>query len=286
MLVSLCPNIPYGHKDISFIKNLLGNLPGTLAPFATFTTYAIIAAARKDESLLSAQAFASLSLINLVTNPLLFLCQALPSVTQGAACFGRVEAYLLKKSTSAPSPTSPRSSSERLFPGTPLRDMASTSAPNDTLARFEDADIGWSAESSESALRNLSLTLRPGFTAVIGTVASGKSTLLASIVQETTLKRGSFSSNISKVAYCPQTPWIMDDTIRENITGGLPFEQKRYDFSVLASGLEDDLKSLPLGDFSRAGSNGASLSGGQRQRVVSTSLLSSPHLRRMSGPLL
>ncbi|KAM7205481.1 P-loop containing nucleoside triphosphate hydrolase protein [Naviculisporaceae sp. PSN 640] len=253
-------------RSLLVYQILVGNLPGTLAPFATFTTYAIIAAVRKDESLLSAQAFASLSLINLVTNPLLFLCQALPSITQGAACFGRVEAYLLKKSTSSSPPTPPVSTSESLDGGMRLRDLPSSTS-TDALVRFEDADISWSANSSESVLRNLNLTLQPGLTAIVGAVASGKSTLLATLVGETTVRRGSVYSDVSRVAYCPQTPWIMDDTIRANITGGLPFDQKWYDFSISACGLEDDLKSLPRGDYSKAGSNGASLSGGQRQRV-------------------
>ncbi|KAM7219313.1 P-loop containing nucleoside triphosphate hydrolase protein [Rhypophila decipiens] len=254
-------------RSLLVYQILVGNLPGTLAPFATFTTYAIIAAVRKDEALLSAQAFASLSLINLVTNPLLFLCQALPSVTQGAACFGRIEAYLLKKAPSQSAPSSASLSLSRLNPGVPLRDMPPTSTSKDPLLRFQDSDISWTPESPEPVLRDLTMNLQPGLTAIIGAVASGKSTLLSTIVGETTLRRGSLSSNISRVAYCPQTPWIMDDTIRENITGGLPFDQKWYDFSISASGLEHDLRSIPMGDFMKAGSNGASLSGGQRQRV-------------------
>jgi len=177
-----------------------GNLPGSLAPFATFTAYAIIAAVRNDQTLLSAQAFGSLSLINLVSFPLLMFCQALPSVTQGAACFKRVEAYLLKEPASLPPAASPVSCSDLSSP-IPLRDMQPTPTAQNALIRFENADISWSPESSEPVLQDLSLAVQPGLTAVIGAVASGKSTLLATLVGETALNGGSVSSSLSGVAY-------------------------------------------------------------------------------------
>lgn len=246
-----------------------GNLPGTLAPFATFTAYAIIAKVRNDQALLSAQAFGSLSLINLVAFPLLMFCQALPSATQGAACFKRVETYLLKEPASLPPSSSPAPSSDALGSRIPLRDIQTTATTQNALIRFENADISWLPESSEPVLHGLSLAVQPGLTAVIGPVASGKSTLLATMVGETAMNGGSMSSSLSGVAYCPQTPWIMNDTIRHNITGGLPFDQKWYDFSISSCGLQGDIERMPRGDFTKAGSNGASLSGGQRQRLVS-----------------
>ncbi|KAK3329761.1 P-loop containing nucleoside triphosphate hydrolase protein [Apodospora peruviana] len=248
---------------------MVGNTPTTLAPFATFTAYAIIALVRKDDSLLSAQAFASLSLINLVTNPLLFLCQALPNCTQAAACFGRIEKYLLRK-PAHPSPASPLSRSVDSFQGSmPLMDMRQpAAASSSSLMTFEGADIVWSPETSEAVLRDLTLTIHPHFTAVVGPVASGKSTLLATMVGETALKQGSMTHSLSGVAYCPQNPWIMNDTIRHNITGGLAFDQKWYDFSIYSCGLQADIERMPRGDYTNVGSNGASLSGGQRQRVA------------------
>ncbi|UKZ84066.1 hypothetical protein TrVFT333_011882 [Trichoderma virens FT-333] len=49
-------------RRLLFLQILTGNAPTLLAPFATFVVYAVIAKIRKDETLLAAQAFASLSL--------------------------------------------------------------------------------------------------------------------------------------------------------------------------------------------------------------------------------
>jgi len=251
-------------------------MPETLAPFMTFTVYAIIAVSKKDQGLLSAQAFASLSLVNLVTFPLLIFCQALPSITQAAACFQRIEEYLLKTSAS---PEMPYHSSPSLLEAAeaesmvPLRQLPTTlaaaTAGGSALITFEGADIAWSRSSEAIILRDVNLAIQPGLTAIIGQVGSGKSTLLASIIGENALLRGSVTpSSLSGVAFCSQTPWMMNDTIRYNIVGGMEFDQKWYNFSVSVSGLEADLDVMSAGDQTRAGTNGASLSGGQRQRVV------------------
>jgi hypothetical protein len=92
----------YNPKRTALLKltMYLANIPTTLAPFTTFLVYEIIAAVKKDETVLSAQAFASLSLISLLTSPLLTFCQALPTFFQAVSCFDRIDAYLSKQPAS------------------------------------------------------------------------------------------------------------------------------------------------------------------------------------------
>ena len=246
------------------------NAPTTLAPFVTFTVYAVIATVKKDEMLLSAKAFASLSLISLLTSPLLTFCQALPTFFQAVSCFDRIEGYMLKEPASIPpSQLLPSLSSSRDI--TELQDFQSTRMGDTILFSFEHADIAWSPDASGLVLRKFSLNIHPGFTAITGPVGSGKSTLLETMIGETTLRGGSVMPNaVFRIAFCPQTPWIVNDTIRQNITGGLSFDQKRYDHSLFCCALQEDLARMPRGDLSTTGSNGSSLSRGQRQRVVSS----------------
>lgn len=156
----------------------------------------------------------------------------------------------------------------------PLRDLGPSprgaESQGRTLASFESTDIAWSTDATEPVLHNLNLKISSGFTAIIGPVGSGKSTLLETLIGETVIKRGSLVSNLPGTAFCPQTPWIADETIRHNITGTADFDfnPKWYDFSIESCGLQQDLARLPAGDQTVAGSNGSSLSGGQRQRVV------------------
>ncbi|KAH8900775.1 P-loop containing nucleoside triphosphate hydrolase protein [Thozetella sp. PMI_491] len=248
---------------------LISNAPTTIAPFVTFAAYAGIAVARQDSALFSAQAFTSLTLVNLLTHPLLNFCATLPTFFQAVSCFGRVEEYLITSPPSEPLYEIPSVRESSQESGTELRGHPSSSHSNEPLISFDHADIAWSRDAIDPTLRDLSLTIGRGITAITGPVACGKSTLLASIIGDTTLKSGSVTPPaLSGVAFCSQTPWLTNDTIRENITGGLTFDQKWYNHSLACSCLEDDLARMPQGDQSMAGSNGSSLSGGQRQRVA------------------
>ena len=218
--------------------------------------------------MLAAQAFASLSLISLTTQPLILLCEALPRIMQAVACFQRIEEYCAKaqQTTSASGGSPPQDSTDDGV------EMVCKDAPtnsNGLLASFEGARISWSMSEEKDVLHDIHLGISPGFTAIIGPTAAGKSTLLASIVGETIVRKGSVSQGASKIAFCSQTPWIIDDTVRRNIIGDQDFDEKWYNFAVTSCCLQKDLMRLPLGDQFCCGSKGVSLSGGQRQRLVS-----------------
>ncbi|OKL58600.1 hypothetical protein UA08_06380 [Talaromyces atroroseus] len=215
-----------------------------------------------------AQAFTSLSLISLLTSPLLTFCQALPSIVQTLACFGRIQEYVFDKLTPSPDPElSMTTSAEGVSrEAMELQEYDQSTASDLHLVSFNNADISWSPE-TQVVLNDLNLNIPEGITTLIGPVGSGKSTILESILGQTTLKRGSLNSKMTKVAYCGQTPWIIDGTIQQNITGGTEFENSWYRFVISACGLEADMKAIPKGDMCRTGSKGVSLSSGQKQRV-------------------
>lgn len=195
------------------------------------------------------------------------------------SCFNRIEEYLDKTPMlTQASPASPRDSGSGMGV-TELRELPALTPQPPAIATFDHADISWNAHSEEATLQDLNLTILNGFTAVTGPVASGKSTLLESLIGETCLQRGSITSAALRRAYCSQTPWIMNDTIRENIIGALGYDQKWYDFSLSCCALDGDIAKMPLGDTSMAGSKGTSLSGGQRQRIVS--VLMQLHYRKL-----
>ncbi|KAI0127728.1 P-loop containing nucleoside triphosphate hydrolase protein [Xylariales sp. AK1849] len=218
---------------------LTGNIPSTLAPFATFITYAIIARVRQDESIFVSQAFASLSLINLLTNPLIYFCQSLPSFLQAMACFAWdfLDTVIWI----------PQGVEEDDVPLPQLRPQAA----GKTFMSWDDAYIAWPLATDDAVLHRVSLTIRNGLTAIFGPVASGKSTLLASMIAETTLRNGSMTASLTG-----------------NVIGCLDFDQKWYDFSVSSCGLSQDISNMPAGDQTIAGSRGAALSGGQKQRIA------------------
>lgn len=103
---------------------------------------------------------------------------------------------------------------------------------------------------------------------LIGPVGCGKSTLLQAILGETTYTTGTILVNASQIAYCSQTPWLVNDTIRQNVLGASTFCADRYKQTIRACGLEKDIELFPDGDETFVGTQGVSLSGGQKQRLV------------------
>lgn len=220
---------------------------------------------RNDEGLLVSQAFASLSLISLLTNPLIYICQSVPALFQAIACLGRIERYLMKPAASAQSQVA--SKIQDTTHDVQLSELQPATL-GDSLMSWDQADISWPSTADKIVLHKLSLTIRSGLVAIIGPIASGKSSLLASVVGETTLKSGNMTMPAIGIAYCPQEPWIMNDTIRHNIVAGQQFDEKWYEYTVKCCGLAQDVENMSAGDQTITGNRGASLSGGQKQRVV------------------
>ena len=70
----------------------------------------------------------------------------------------------------------------------------------------------------------------------------------------------------SPIAYVPQTPFIINATVKQNVLFGRSFDETRYRASLLAACLDADLKQFPAHDETEIGEKGLNLSGGQRQR--------------------
>lgn len=49
------------------------------------------------------------------------------------------------------------------------------------------------------------------------------------------------------IAYVPQTPWVQNLSLRDNILFGMPYDEAKYKAVIHACALELDLKILPNG---------------------------------------
>jgi ATP-binding cassette, subfamily C (CFTR/MRP), member 1 len=58
-------------------------------------------------------------------------------------------------------------------------------------------------------------------------VGSGKSSLMAALLGEMRQLSGEVYAN-GKVAFVPQTAWIPNDTLRNNVCFGRPYDESRY----------------------------------------------------------
>jgi ABC-type multidrug transport system fused ATPase/permease subunit len=229
----------------------------TIAPLATFATFVIISKTT-GQPLNTETAYTSLSLIYLLTNPMVVVFRTIPFVSAALACFSRIQTYLMSESCA----DYRMPLSQRDHHPSPDNDKG------DTLVAISGASFGW-VPGKPDILHDITINIRRSrFTFVVGPVGSGKSTLMRAILGEVPLRAGSINANPGNIAFVGQEPWIQNLTIRQNILGSASYDAEWYGRVVYACGLEQDVGELADGDATRAGSVGFSLSGGQKQRLA------------------
>ncbi|KAJ7459489.1 multidrug resistance-associated ABC transporter [Mycena galericulata] len=116
-------------------------------------------------------------------------------------------------------------------------------------------------------LRNLKLRVpRGAFVAIVGRVGSGKSSILQALISEMRKTAGTVTFGGS-IAYVPQSAWIRNASLRQNVVFGQEDDEEKFRQVIRACNLEHDLEVLPHGEDTEIGERGINLSGGQKARV-------------------
>ncbi|KAK0718041.1 P-loop containing nucleoside triphosphate hydrolase protein [Lasiosphaeria miniovina] len=270
------------YRKLLCLRVLIGGITQVGAPLATFATF-VIMSKTTGQPLDTGTAYASLSLIYLLTNPIVTFLRAIPMTTTALACFGRIQKFLLSESRAdhrlpllpGDSPSGEASTDVSSRPresGTVMElqnfkrePVLPAGAP---LVVVSDASFGWT-RSGPPILKDIPVAIRRAhFTFIIGNVGAGKSTLMKAMLGETQPCKGFVYTGARNAAYVGQTPWIQNLTIRKNILGVSSYDRDWYGRVVHACGLEQDIRDLPSKDATKAGSAGVSLSGGQQQRLA------------------
>lgn len=137
----------------------------------------------------------------------------------------------------------------------------------------------YDGEHAPQSLHNIKIKIQKGKKiAFIGESGSGKSTLLALLrglyvpeegfVFEVDGKPYQMATLNETVTLFPQEPEIFENTIRYNITLGLPFEESDVWRVCEEAHFTDTAKQLPNGLESNIQEKGVNLSGGQKQRLA------------------
>ncbi|KAF5614045.1 Canalicular multispecific organic anion transporter 2 [Fusarium tjaetaba] len=198
---------------------------------------------KADEGLSVAEAFTSLSLISVVTQPLVMILVSLMQIAGVLGGSGRIQAFLL------------------LDEQVVAKETVDVDAIAIQNASFQTPD-------GKSLLADINLQISPGtLSMLVGRVGCGKSSLLKAIIGELIPAEGTVKAEDS-LAYCDQIPWLRNTTIRENIVGQSPMDDKWLSTVLHACALDEDLHQLPQGQETIVGSGGVALSGGQKQRVA------------------
>ena len=149
---------------------------------------------------------------------------------------------------------------------------------------IEIRDITWQyANTDRNVLEHLSLKIYKGESvALIGESGAGKSTLADVIMGLLNPQQGEIlvdgqpiHQNLFQwsklIGYVPQSVYLTDDTIRNNVAFGIP-EEEINDGNVWAAlrqaRLDEYIHGLPNGLDTMVGERGIKFSGGQRQRIA------------------
>lgn len=132
-------------------------------------------------------------------------------------------------------------------------------------------------------LKHIDLFIKKGCrVGFVGSTGCGKSTLLDIIMGLIAPSSGSLlvdgavinASNVNdwqnNIAHVPQSIFLSDATIYENIAFGVPYEKidkSRVIRAAQKAQMDESIQSFPNGYESRVGERGVMLSGGQRQRI-------------------
>ncbi|RNA42720.1 multidrug resistance-associated 1 [Brachionus plicatilis] len=207
---------------------------------ASFIVYIVT-----GNNLNASTAFVSLTLFNTMRFPLIMFPNVITMLIQANVSMTRIRTFLLRD------------------------ELDTNQIKHDNVAgeavKFRNVDLGWSE--TEKTLHNLNFEVKKGeLVAVVGSVGSGKSSLISGLLGEMHKFKGYINVNGS-TAYVSQQAWIQNSTLRNNILFGNDYDRDLYEKILSSCALVSDLEILPAGDQTEIGEKGINLSGGQKQRI-------------------
>ncbi len=141
--------------------------------------------------------------------------------------------------------------------------------------------INFEYDEAKPILRDITLTIHHGEKiAFIGESGSGKSTLIDLIIGLYRPKTGTITvdgvmlneDNIkawrTKIGYIPQTIYLFDGTVVQNVAFGKPINEIKIKHVLRQANILEFLESQHEGIHTMVGDGGIKLSGGQRQRIA------------------
>ncbi|KAM0204425.1 hypothetical protein ACHAPI_000183 [Fusarium lateritium] len=267
------------------IRNALNAVSMSLPIFASMLSF--ICYSLTHNGLTAAEVFSSLALFNGLRIPLNLLPMVLGQVVDAWGSVQRIEEFLLQEemvedmTIDSTGPNAIRLE-DASFTWEKSHKEESDKEKADKAKKIKDKDNHAPAPQPETSgddtstlveerepfkLHDLNFDVkRNELVAVIGSVGSGKSSLLSALAGDMRKTEGHVTFGASR-AFCPQYAWIQNTTLKNNIVFGKDMNKKWYNEVIQACALQADLDMLPNGDLTEIGERGITISGGQKQRL-------------------
>ena len=154
---------------------------------------------------------------------------------------------------------------------------------------------GASTTDAKNVLKNLSIEFPSNKTiGIVGASGSGKSTLVdcllgllppsegSILIDGNNLSSDSSQAWMRNIGYVPQSIFLSNSSVRENIAFGLPpelIDDSKVESAAKLANCEEFIQKLQKGYYEEIGQDGNKLSGGQRQRLgIARALYSDPQI--------
>ncbi|KAH9041259.1 hypothetical protein EDB85DRAFT_1921835 [Lactarius pseudohatsudake] len=268
-------------QELRYIKlrqilNLInGNINFFIPVLTMVVTYVTYTAIMK-RALTPSAVFSSMAVFDLIRDQLHTIFWMIPMFIQARVSVDRVNDFLhdtelLDEFADA------NKGSERVM-------LTDASHFDQDVIGFQNASFTWSNDNADGTLtpsrRRFTLRVqgellfkRGCFNLIIGPTGSGKTSLLMALLGEMHFVPMSPDSwyhlpREGGVSYAAQESWVQNETIRDNILFGAPYDEERYNTVIYQCGLQRDLSLFDAGDKTEVGEKGLTLSGGQKARVT------------------
>ncbi|CAI5456632.1 unnamed protein product [Caenorhabditis angaria] len=236
-------------RNSSLLKTFADCLNVAAPVFVALATFTVFTLIDPKNVLTPNIAFVSLSLFNLLRAPLMMAADLIAQTVQLVVSNKRIRTFLCESEIDGDAVN--RENHGELY--TNAVEVHSGSFSWDTKAPRTLHDIDVKIATNQ-------------LISIVGSVGSGKSSFLLSILGEME-KSGGYVGIRGTCAYLSQQPWILNQTLRKNILMLNEMNDVLYKKVVESCALLDDFKQLADGDETEIGEKGINLSGGQKSRI-------------------
>ncbi|PCH35119.1 multidrug resistance-associated ABC transporter [Wolfiporia cocos MD-104 SS10] len=271
------------YQRLNYLIEVLFNTIWNASPiFVTLVSFWHFAVVRK-QVLTPSTAFTAFTVFNEMKFALNALPETFINMLQSLVSLRRIEKYLHGAEVATVEPLDGQAHPITL-------QSATITWPQDRIRGASAAPSAAATPKQKFILMDLSLDFPLGeLSLVCGKLGSGKSLLLLALLGEADILTGQVTCPRSPpdtiaaftgqavsdeewvvqgvCAYVPQSAWLRNASIKDNILFDLPYDAERYQKTLEACALLSDLKILEDGDLSEIGERGVNLSGGQKARV-------------------
>lgn len=244
----------------SIIQNSWSKITLVLTFIVTYSTYLLLGN-KLDLSIV----FSGISIFSILEFPINMSSYWLSDAMNALVSANRIEDFLML---------------EEVQESNSIMDTSNISS----AIEVQNGDFKWNED--KELLQDINLKIPKGsLVSVIGEVGAGKSSLLNALFGDMKKSNGEVFVNGS-ISYCNQNPWILNQSVKDNILFGNEYDEKRYKDVCKVCQLETDLQTFPNGDLTEIGENGINLSGGQCHRLsLARAVYSNSDILLLDSPL-